>query len=578
MASKTSKTSKSTRRRTRQKRSRAESFTLSVPSTFVSSDFQVSSKAEETSSSKAPKVNPERDLWNQMLNIRQIVSRMQGNLNDLANHAENDTQDASISSHFDLSKELDSFSSQDDDDDDDSSSWNTADEIINLEGILVHVISSSDSTSSSSAHQQQQQQQQQMYQQQMYHHHHHHCTDDASEAASSCVSSLGLGGHETTTPIHHHDSKSIARGNLVSPGYSDSAAADTAVATTTCTTPRRSSNSSFQSQRTEESSSSVESFTSSWQELLHVLRILYFFLLEFPFHFYSFLTDCLPKSTTTKTTPTTARSRDHDSSKQQRDKRRFLLYSLLTLFIIGCVVWNKPSPSTTTPLSTRSIAAAELSQSCVTANKTSDMSSPLLSFTSHASSAGTINSPLSSTRETIELVNTATSMKKGWNTTFADVSLPISEESSSGQDIIKTTTTTTTTTRPKNKLVRRLQTQGKKLVHKLAKNNHKMWDQYPSSVVSSDPTVEKEVKELPAPIKILQEKGQDVLRKLVKNNGKMWASNPSTSMMMPKNKQDGTTTKSKSFNSFLKRTANMWSDKPSDYYIVNNNDGDDEGL
>src|SRR5210317_1539725 len=127
-------------RSTRQKRSRGEAFSISSPSTFRSAEFQVKEKSSSktiTNPSVATLTNSEKrilqpnletDLWNQVLNIRQLVSRMQDNLRQL-----NSVENIDLNSHFDLSKEL---SSED--------SCDSADEesIIDLEGILVHISTS----------------------------------------------------------------------------------------------------------------------------------------------------------------------------------------------------------------------------------------------------------------------------------------------------------------------------------------------------------------------------------------------------------------------------------------------------
>mmetsp|Transcript_33131 Transcript_33131/g.80061 ORF Transcript_33131/g.80061 Transcript_33131/m.80061 type:complete len:566 (+) Transcript_33131:162-1859(+) len=554
------------RSKTRQKRSREDSsFQYSSPSTFVSSEFQIgtmNSKAE-SHQENAPPLNQERGLWNQVLNIRQIVSLMQDNLNQLTatggslTAAGNGNQD--VNSIFDLSKEL---SLEEDDD-----SWDSADEIINLEGILVHVSSSSEDAGSSS---QQLQQQQQQY---------HHYPDDASEAASSCVSSLGLGGHETTTPMHL--SSSIARGNLVSPGYSESAA-PTAAPTTTAA--EQSSSRSLQRQQgtDDESLSSVESFTT-WQEFLHFFRILYYFLLEFPIHFYKSLTDSIPNTNASKT----PRSRNSSSSK--RETRRFLLYVLLTLFIIGSVVW-KQCPScfpTSTPLPRLGV-----SQSCVTPiitkNATHDLSPPLLSVTmkskrprrnaSYSSSA--ISLLKNPTRATFEIMDTPLplddDMRVSKPTQDRVIDLEEEEEEESKVEEESSSQEEEIIARPKNIIVHQLKNQGKKLVQKLAKNNHKMWDHFPTPVsTTSTPKLEttttsSEKKQIPAPLQSLQEKGQEVLGKLVKNNHKMWDNYPTTTVGgMPSSLSNNNKQGNTQFKSFLQKTANMWSPKRSDY-LVNN--------
>jgi len=522
-------------RATRQKRGRDESFTISSPSTFRSSDFllksEKSSKVTNPSvptfgniSAKKNKLNSEqKDLWNQVLNIRQLVTRMQANLNQL--NCDVDNENADVNSHFDLSKEIDSFSSEDD-------SWNSVDEesIINLEGILVHV--SSSETSSSSDHQ-----------------------DDASAAASSCVSSLGLGGHETTTPIHisQNLSKSIARGNLVSPVYSEGATPAAAAAAR-----RR----PLSSQADSEASSAVESLTTM-QEFVHFSKIFYFFLLEFSIHFYSFLTDLSKNNTKTRSV---ARGRE----KSKRERKRWYLYIMLAWFIIGCVVWkqyptnfnssiSRPSQSCVTP------TMPTVPKNATTTTPTDFFAPPLLSVHHY-----TIRSKMSRPSRTISPSIQGT-MQPFENTAAADDEI-MDVSNNATEEIVVTsldpqesTQDKATVAVPKNPLFEKLQSQSKKLIQKLAKNNHKMWNTYPSVVPPIPPPLPKQEvdstrRKQVQLVSLMQEKGQEVLRKLIQNNHNMWDQYPTLLPQQNKGKEGGV-------GRFLQNTANMWSDKSSDYFL-----------
>lgn len=84
---------------------------------------------------------------------------------------------------------------------------------------------------------------------------------------------------------------------------------------------------------------------------------------------------------------------------------------------------------------------------------------------------------------------------------------------------------------PKNPLFEKLQSQSKKLIQKLAKNNHKMWNTYPSVVPPIPPPLPKQEvdstrRKQGQLVSLLQEKGQEVLRKLIQNNHNMWDQYP----------------------------------------------------
>ena len=77
------------------------------------------------------------------------------------------------------------------------------------------------------------------------------------------------------------------------------------------------------------------------------------------------------------------------------------------------------------------------------------------------------------------------------------------------------------------------------------------------SVVDEPEVVVRSIKKQ-RPLKALQEKGQQVLRKLAHNNDKMWDQYP-TPLFQDRGKEQ-------ELGGFLQKTANMWNDKSSDFF------------